>query len=74
MKFLFEFFISKEDTVIPFDIAICHNAVLKLTSEKLCLLSLSVVFVRRDLGHVHEQRWGSTTKFLKSKKHYNKTD
>lgn len=39
VKFLFKFFISKEDTVIPFDIAICHDTVLKLTSEKLCLVS-----------------------------------
>lgn len=30
VKFLFEFFISKEDTVIPFDIATCHDAVLRL--------------------------------------------
>lgn len=43
--FIWVFFISKEDTVITFDIAISHDAVLKLTSEKLCLFSQCCFYV-----------------------------
>lgn len=64
VKFLFEFFfISKEDTVIMFDIAISHDAVLKLTSEKLCLFSQSCVLCS-DFRHVCEQRWGALLEFI----------